>query len=122
MTLTAELLTLLDEHERFQNAATKGKWAWQRFGKNYYLTGQYGNRPIILSLVARGLSNLLVDECLLVPLRPDHPDSVFIAEARTAWPATTRALRKTLKIIDSVVANPVLRDELMVEIREAYDG
>mgnify|MGYP006871825737 CR=1 FL=1 len=115
---------ILAEHERFQAAATKGKWAWQKLGGDYHLVGQYGKRPIILSASSHNrtpyITNLV--DGLLARLEPDHPDSVFIEESRMAWPATTRALRAAIKIIDTVVTNPVLRDELMAEIQEAYDA
>lgn len=57
---------------------TKEPWDWQRFGQHWCLTGQYGMRPIILSCTThgpdlkRGLK--VLENGLLVPFRPDHPD------------------------------------------------
>ncbi|KKL67387.1 hypothetical protein LCGC14_2135500 [marine sediment metagenome] len=68
------------------DAATKGKWRWQKFGDYYYLTGQYGCRPIIIAELDGGLSNRNSEMDLLIPLTPDHPDSKFLEYSRTDIP------------------------------------
>lgn len=68
------------------SAFTKGSWAWQKFGKEYCLTGQYGHRPIILSATPKGQLRTL-DKGLLVPLSPEHPDADLIASAPDLYEA-----------------------------------
>lgn len=60
--------------------STPGPWAWQRFGKEWCLVGQWGMRPIVLSVMRKvGLTSLV--DGLLVPLNPEHPDARLIAAA-----------------------------------------
>ncbi len=64
---------------------TPGPWAWQKFGVEYYLTGQHGMRPIVLS-VGQGqnrkrIIKLLDSHGLLVDFHPLHPDARLIAAA-----------------------------------------
>ena len=81
--------------------ATSGPVKWHKLGSIYHLIGQYGPRPIILSTVTvkqenhwypeMCISNLV--DGLLEPLKPDHPDSVFIQESWEGWPeAINRAI------------------------------
>ncbi len=82
--------------------ATPGPVKWQRFGKQFHLTGQYGLRPIIFSTVEvekegyvpeTHISNRDAKRDLLIPLDPNHPDSKFIEEAWAGWPeAIDRAI------------------------------
>lgn len=65
---------------------------WQKFGDDYCLTGQFGRRPIFLSVgrksyldistgkgVAPGL-RLLDEKGLLIPFTPDHPHAQRIVD------------------------------------------
>ena len=61
------------------NKHTPGPWAWQKFGKEYCLTAQYGMRAIVLATRKNGPTSLVGG--LLVPLIPDHPDARLIAAA-----------------------------------------
>lgn len=67
---------------------TKEPWDWQKFGRNWCLTGQWGMRPIILSCnthgpeAKRGLT--VLENGLLVPFRPDHPDMQRIVDCVNA--------------------------------------
>lgn len=76
----------MSEHQ-FKN----GRVAWQKFGDNWALTGQYGMRPIILS-VSRGklmLRDQKIDR--LIPFDPEHPDAVEIVEAINAHQVASTA-------------------------------
>ena len=74
--------------------ATSGPVRWHKLGSIYHLIGQYGPRPIILSTVTAKQENHWYPEMcisnlvdgLLEPLKPDHPDSVFIQESWEGWP------------------------------------
>ena len=92
---------------------TKGPVKWQKFGKEYYLTGQYGLRPIILGTVPIdigteyspvSISNLV--DGLLKPVMPDHPDSFFIQEAWQGWPES----------INRAIAAEAAKSELVEQI------
>jgi hypothetical protein len=63
---------------------TRGPLAWQRFGNEWCLTGQYGMRPIVLSVGMKpcGLRNLT--NGLLVKFDPEHPDSRRIQDCMNA--------------------------------------
>ena len=73
---------------------TPGPVRWHKLGSIYHLIGQYGPRPIILSTVTAKKENHWYPEMcisnlvdgLLEPLKPDHPDSVFIQESWEGWP------------------------------------
>lgn len=57
--------------------------AWQKFGDEYNLTGQFGMRPIFLSVGLRpkpGLRLLNIERGLLVPFTPDHPHAQRIVD------------------------------------------
>lgn len=75
-------------------ARTKGPVRWQKFGDQYYLTGQYRLRPIIFATIEIGgkihISNRDAKKDLLMPLDPNHPDSRFVEEAWDGWPDTIR--------------------------------
>lgn len=58
---------------------TPGPWAWQKFGKEWCLTGQHGMRPIVLAVRKRGLTSLV--NGLLVQFDPSLSDSALIAAA-----------------------------------------
>ncbi len=65
---------------------TPGPLAWQKFGDEWCLTGQYGMRPIVLSVgkldgKVRRLQLLDNDSGLLIPFDPKHPDALLIAAA-----------------------------------------
>lgn len=87
----------LDAIEARANAATAGPWGWQDFGGGCYLTGQYGPRPIILSVIDEGSKHVIANlepDHLLAPLVPEHPDSVFIENARDDVPALVAEIRR----------------------------
>lgn len=84
--------------------ATPGPVKWQKFGYAYYLTGQYGMRPIILSTInieKEGymdeihISNRDAERDLLIPLDPKHPDSMFI---EMAWEALPWYIRRVMEL------------------------
>ncbi len=59
----------------------EGRVAWQRFGKEYCLTGQYGSRPIFLSVTPKGRLMLRdAERDLLIPFDPSHPDAQRIVD------------------------------------------
>ena len=66
---------------RFMARTTPTPWAWQKFGNEYCLTGQYGHRPIILSAGRKGLTSRDAVRDVLVPFDPKHPDAEFIVRA-----------------------------------------
>ena len=74
----------INDLRRAELAATKGPWAWQKFGTKWCLTGQYGMRPIVLATRKGGPTSLV--DGLLKPLDPAHPDAAFIALSREAVP------------------------------------
>lgn len=81
--------------------ATPGPVAWQKFGKEYCLTGQYGMRPIILSSSRKmGLCVRDPKLDLLNPLTPDHPDAVFYAHARTDVPTLVDVVELAVKALE----------------------
>jgi len=59
---------------------TKGPLAWQKFGNEWCLTGQYGMRPIVLSVNRRKGTLQLRDSerDLLIPFDPNHPDAKYL--------------------------------------------
>lgn len=82
--------------------ATAGPVAWQKFGNEYCLTGQYGMRPIILSSSKKvGLCARDPKHDLLIPLTPEHPDAMFYAASRTDVPALCRALEIAVKSLEA---------------------
>lgn len=107
-------------------AATPGPAKWQKFGGEYYLTGQYGIRPIILGTIEienqRGfgsiahISNRNQETGLLYPLNPNHPDSRFIEEAWEGWPeAIRRALEAEAQLAEVLEESTKLQNEAMRE-------
>jgi|SRR4051794_37174610 hypothetical protein len=77
---------------------TPGPLDWQRFGKEWCLTGQYGTRPIVLSVSGRGSLMLRnAERDLLVPFSPDHPDARLLR----AGPDLLSALRDALVLVDT---------------------
>jgi hypothetical protein len=84
----------LRELDRLGGAATGGDLRpvqWQRFGEHFYLTGQYGMRPLYLSAMGGAVCALNAKLTLREPITPSHPDADFWQAA-----ANTRALLKTL--------------------------
>jgi hypothetical protein len=95
MTPKERMAALIEAGEK----ATKGDSrpvAWQKFGNQYMLTGQYADRPIYF----RGEVHD-ADMCLLVEPTPDHPDCAFITQAANA--------RDTIKLAAEIVE--AARDE-----------
>jgi hypothetical protein len=76
-----------ESHEPARQTPTKpyklarGKVAWQRFGKEYCLTGQYGSRPIFLCVRKGELMLRNSETDLLVPFHPEHEDAETIVDA-----------------------------------------
>jgi hypothetical protein len=57
--------------------------AWQKFGDEYALTGQFSMRPIFLSIGLRPkpqLKLLNMENMLLVPFNPEHPHAQRIVD------------------------------------------
>lgn len=57
--------------------------AWQKFGDEYALTGQFSMRPIFLSIGLRPkpqLKLLNMENMLLVPFTPEHPHAKRIVD------------------------------------------
>lgn len=57
--------------------------AWQKFGDEYALTGQFSMRPIFLSIGLRPkpqLKLLNMENMLLVPFDPEHPHAQRIVD------------------------------------------
>jgi hypothetical protein len=83
---------------------TPGPVKWQKFGKQYYLTGQYGMRPVIFATIEESykfthISNRDAESNLLIPLNPNHPDSRFVEEAWESlpyWLGEVKRLREAL--------------------------
>lgn len=74
---------------------TPGPWAWQKFGKEWCLTGQHSMRPIVLAYNRKiGMTSLV--NGLLVPLDTNHPDAVLI----TAPPELLDNLRAACNVIE----------------------
>ena len=78
---------------------TPGPLAWQKFGDDWCLTGQYGTRPIVLSVGGRPRQLRLRDaeHDLLIPFDPAHPDARLLAaavELLEACKAAVEALRE----------------------------
>lgn len=70
--------------------------AWQKFGKDYYLTGQFGMRPIFLA--ATDLR--LLRDGLLVPFMPEHEHAKRIVDSwnqHDALLAENERLREALR-------------------------
>jgi hypothetical protein len=63
---------------------TKGPLAWQRFGLEWCLTGQYGHRPIVLSVGGKPRTLKNLTDGLLVKFDPSHPDSRRIVDCFNA--------------------------------------
>ena len=82
----------------------KGPVAWQKFGKEYCLTAQYGMRPIILSVGNGKL--MLRDQATdrLIPLSPEHPDAKFIVDAYNLHDRLVKALEKAAAILKKIQA------------------
>jgi len=92
-------------------ARTPGPVKWQKFGKQYYLTGQYGMRPIIFATVPiekEGymdeihISNRDAERDLLIPLDPDHPDSKFVEMAWEALPYWIRRAQEAEAVLNDI--------------------
>lgn len=100
--------------------ATPGPVAWQKFGNEYYLTGQYGMRPIILGSRHKKGITVLDKQGLLVQLTPDHPDAIFYANARTDLPRVVQALELAVSTLESE-ANNSLSDNTAYICRQAIN-
>ena len=68
--------------------------AWQKFGKDWCLTGQHGMRPIYLSAGRSGCLQLLDSRNILIPFDPAHPHAQFIETAVNTHQALVEALRE----------------------------
>lgn len=86
--------------------ATKGPVDWQKFGQEYCLVGQYGMRPIILSVKPSKfqpsklqLRNAKLD--LLVDFTRDHPDAQYIAAAYNFIPKALAQLQANQQAIEA---------------------
>lgn len=74
--------------------------AWQKFGDEYCLTGQFGTRPIFLSVGLRpkpGL-RLLSERGLLIPFTPDHPHAKRIVDGWNKAEALKALLTAAIKV------------------------
>ena len=98
----------LDKDLELCEKATPGPLKWQKFGKQYYLTGQYGMRPIIFATVtaeikgvckSTHISNRDAESDLLIPLNPNHPDSKFVEEAWEALPYWLGEVKRLRRMI-----------------------
>jgi len=98
----------LDKDLELCEKATPGPLKWQKFGKQYYLTGQYGMRPIIFATVTAEIegvckdihiSNRDAERDLLIPLNPNHPDSKFVEEAWEALPYWLGEVKRLRELI-----------------------
>jgi len=102
---------------------THGPVAWQKFGDEYYLTGQYGMRPIILSVGFVGKSTRhkslkLLSDGLLVDFRPDHPDAKFIVQAWNGFDDLLQACKAALDCI-TPTGDDTKSDRAIVQIEAA---
>lgn len=110
--------------------ATPGPVKWQKFGFGYYLTGQYGMRPIILGTVRVEkescydqihISNRDQERDLLVPVNPIHPDSKFIEEAWHGWPHAIRRAIEAERELKEAKAE-VFRLQRLLQLSEQGKG
>ena len=56
---------------------TRAPWGWQKISGDWYLVGQHGRRPVVLS-ISRGKFTSTVDG-ILGDFDPEHPDAVLMA-------------------------------------------
>lgn len=96
----------------------KGPVAWQKFGKEYCLTGQYGMRPIILSVSGGKLMLRDQETDRLIPFSPEHPDAKFIVQAYNLLPKLVKALERVLDSAHEFKGGPI-REEARAILREA---
>ena len=103
---------------------TKAPWAWQKFGKNHFLTAQHGMREIILSgnKDKGGASYPSMNkDGILQPIDPEHPNAKLIAAA----PELLEALQKVRKWYEEkgcemlAPATPVCFSEALSAIQKA---
>lgn len=96
---------------------TPGPVKWQKFGKTYYLTGQYGMRPIIFATTRvekEGyadeihISNRDAKRDILIPLSPEHPDSVFV---ETAWESLPWYIKRCMELEDQLQQAEEMREK-----------
>lgn len=74
---------------------TPTPWDWQKFGNEWFLVGQHGMRPIVLSYSKRtGLTSLV--DGLLKPFDPEHPDAQFIVRACNSHAELVRVLKEAM--------------------------
>lgn len=101
----------------------RGPVAWQKFGVEYCLAGQYGMRPIILSTSPRGeLRSLCSKTGLLIRSSPNHPDMQRIAAGYNSLPLLVDVeytLKKCGDFIQGFSGDEMQRGvpELLAEIR-----
>ncbi len=79
-------------------------WAWQKFGKDWWLTSQTRFRPIVLASNKGGLTSLV--EGILTPFNPEHPDAAYIVEACNGY----------AKLLERCEAAEKERDTLKVQL------
>lgn len=75
-----------------------GRVDWQKFGKDWAITGQYGVRPIFFIAPEKSM-RLLNEHGILIPFDPDHPVArgiVRACNAHDALVAACEAARRTL--------------------------
>jgi hypothetical protein len=88
--------------------------AWQKFGKEWCLTGQHGMRPIYLSVGGRPTRTLQLlnhETGLLVPFTPDHPHAQQIAHDLNHHDKLVAALGR----IESELSQPVRTGSAMTD-------
>jgi hypothetical protein len=59
---------------------TPAPWAFQKFGKDFYLTAQHGMREIILA-GSKGGQLRMNQDGILLPVNPNHPNAKLICAA-----------------------------------------
>lgn len=118
MTPAEKIQAFLDQVKQHDEAATKGPWAWQKFGDDWNLTGQWGMRPIILATLKGKITSLR--EGLLVPFDPQHPDARLLALSRTALPKAGKALGTATKrlVQYSIDIDPTIKNVALACLEE----
>ena len=103
--------------------------AWQKFGDDYCLTGQFGMRPIFLSAqfpppmrIAKGkpgLRLLNMENMLLVPFTPDHPHAQRIVDGWNnidRWQGERAGMLATLKLIQRGLSHGSITSKPLITI------